>query len=241
MIDTKPFPAPARSGLAQAQPTLLERAWTLMMARDPDRAAERNAVGFNQPDSLWAHRVDRYPFAKWRDDMVDELVARLPKYRRQLDAAGIDVDTLLAEHRSGRYYRAARSRVAPAPVRREIVTATTRGWCQKCRGTFVIGDPIGFFGRDRYHERCYWEMKAAAEAPTEAPAPAPVVRRAPPPPSVPPDGDDAEASEAFLRRISLLSPARPSPVSVQNPPVAPRNDVPAPHDADPYVGSGGEW
>lgn len=165
--------------------SLLECAWKTMMQRDPDRAGERNEIGWNGGDSRWAHRISRFNFRFWRDDMVDELVEKLGLYRGQLQAAGIDYDRLVQEHRQGLYYRSAKT----PQQRGEFEPARVKGVCARCRRDIVPGQLIKLLrahdnrGWERLHKEC---VQAVVSTPIASSAPAaPHVRQPAPSPAAP--------------------------------------------------------
>lgn len=189
------------SAADKTQPTTSElaRAWEHMMLRDPDAARTRNDVGWNGSDSKWAHRVKRYPFDRWNDEMVADLVAKLAKYAEtQLAPAGISYTTIKAQHDAGMYSRAARARVrahVEAQVRVQADTqllgtlralrptlpqraqpqapqrARFNGRCITCKGRILVGDFITFVRTSAKIERAHAFHTTLREHPVATGAP----------------------------------------------------------------------
>lgn len=72
----------------------LQEAARALAARDSDHASEHNGVGFNGTDTWFGHGLAQLPVEAWTPDVVLHAFRVLRKYRVQLQAYGIEFDSI---------------------------------------------------------------------------------------------------------------------------------------------------
>lgn len=147
-----------------AKAALLHKALSVI-AGNCDGALERDGVGFDGTDTKFGKRAAAMPASVWTEEIIADVSSILPKYHRQLAAAGVDISSLPldgAHNTNVRMVARQQARHAEWQAKQNVkqVTVNVHGTVLSVTNCFAIKDELKASGARWNLDRKSWDLPA---------------------------------------------------------------------------------